>query len=146
METIEIKPNHAAIVDGVCLMMVADGELHPKEVAFLQAVFANMLKVSDDVVTALIDNSLSRLETADTERFIAHIVERLVDREDREGLMIALQLASLADGFGHEYELVLLETFVERFGMSEEEVRDVVHKAQALYSVVAETMGGGVVN
>ena len=133
MEIIEIKPPHAAIVDGICMMTVIDGVLDPDELDFLSSMISSMLAVPQDVTEALIQNSLGRLKSVDDETYVEHIIERLPLPDHQHTMLVALQLASLSDGVLKRVELALLDDFVQRFGMNDEAIAAAKQEATTLY-------------
>lgn len=139
MEPMDLDPVHAAIVDGVCLMIAADGIIEDAELEFFYGMLCSLLGVEVDVSAALIANSLARLSGSNVQSFLDAIIERLRnDDEAQEYLMVALQLAAMADGHGHESEVVVLDAFAERFQMSDEEVADVASQAEMLYNQIQQ--------
>lgn len=140
MEVITLLPAHAAIVDAVCLMTVIDGVLEQEEIAFLEAMITTMLSVDLDIAQALIQNSLARLGDEDTEPFVEEIVARLTEPADRHACMVALQLASLADGIGAEIEVAMLDDFSQRLALSKEEIHEAIGAARQLHATVGRAL------
>lgn len=122
IESYELPPERAAIIDGVCLMMLIDGKVEPGEVEFLVSMISALVEVDEDLAEALIHNSFSRAQELAPEVFVEEVATRLPEREMQMHLMTALQLASLADGEGEENEWALLDIFAQRFGLDEQEI------------------------
>lgn len=139
MERIEVDPAHAAIVDGVCLMLVVDGVFDPEEADFLEGMICALLKVELDVARALVGNSLGRIQGAHTASFVDQVVARLHTPEQRNYLMIALQIAAMADGKGTEPELKLLQVFAQRFNLSPAQIQEVTAEARVVFRKLVET-------
>lgn len=141
MEVITLQPAHAAIVDAVCLMTVVDGVLDPEEIAFLENMVMTMLSVDIDVAQALLQNSLDRLGNEDTEGFIQAIVDRLTEPVHRHACMVALQIASLADGVGADIELHMLDDFATRLELTDAEIEAAIAAARQLLATIEAAMG-----
>lgn len=134
MALVEVADELIAIVDGVCLMVVADGILERQEVEFLNDVVAAFLELEHDTAQALVTSSMTRLEDADPTDFLDEIVRRVENTNRRQQLMIALQLAAMADGVRVEEEASLLDTFSARLALTHDEIISSIHAAQLLLS------------
>lgn len=134
MAVVEVADELIAIVDGVCLMVVADGILERQEVDFLNEVVAAFLELERDTARALVTSSMARLEDADPTDFLDEIVRRVENTNRRQQLMIALQLAAMADGVRVEEEASLLDTFSARLALTHDEIISSIHAAQLLLS------------
>ncbi|MEO1271545.1 MAG: TerB family tellurite resistance protein [Myxococcota bacterium] len=132
MNAVEINPIHAAIVDGACLMTVIDGVLDPEEYAFLKSMIMAMLAVGDAEASALVEDSLARLQNADTQAFLNDVVARLPDEEHQHALLVALHLACVTDGEVHRTEVALLDTIIHRLDLSPEAVSAAEQQARDL--------------
>lgn len=138
MERIEVSPGHAAIVDGVCLMLVVDGVFDPEEADFLEGMIRALLKVELDVARALVSNSLGRIQGCEVGAFVDQVVARLGSREEKHYLMVALQIAAMADGKGTAPELQLLEAFAAKLGLTPAEIQEVTQEARVVFRKLVE--------
>lgn len=136
MESIDLSPAHAAIVDTVCLMTVIDGELAAEEYDFVIAVFMTMFSLAEDVSKALVENSLGRLrqEDVDLDGYLDDALERLDDPGQYHSLLVALFLTSMADGVVHGAELNLVDVIAERLDLPDDDVELAESAATKLYS------------
>ncbi|MEM1347527.1 MAG: TerB family tellurite resistance protein [Myxococcota bacterium] len=135
MESIDLSPAHAAIVDTVCMMTVIDGELAAAEYEFVIAVFRTMFELDEDVSKALVENSLGRLRQVDLDldSYLDGALDRLGDPEYHHSLLVALFLTSMADGIVHGAELNLVDVIAERLDLTDAEVELAESAAATLY-------------
>ncbi len=136
IETHELAPDRAAIIDGVCLMMLIDGKVEPEEVDFLVSMIQTLVEVDAEPAEALVQNSFARVQELAPEVYVEDVAVRLPERSMQLHLMTALQLASLSDGSGEENEWALLDIFAQRFGLEEDEIEQAIEQAREILAAV----------
>ncbi len=133
IETIEVDPIHAAIVEAACLAMMIDGEVHERELEHLHHFIAALLEVEEDVADLMLANAMQQVQAAHIDDFLDALPARVPEIEDQERLLFAVMITEYVDGVLTLEEEGLVYAMANRFGLEDDHLDEITLQARQTF-------------
>lgn len=125
----ELSDAHQALVDAICLSILADGEVSREGEEVAVNVVTELTEMDSDDASGLVRNSFKRIK-ADPDDVLHTVADKLTTQEEIVGVFFAAAWVQYLDGEISTEEDSFLYTLADVLGLDEEEVEDILAEVE----------------
>ncbi len=121
----ELNDSHKALVDAVCLSILADGKITKEEEEVAINFLAEMTELETKDAAKLVRSAFERI-SRDSDEVLQAIPDKLSTAEEIEGVFFAAAWVQYMDGEISTEEDSFLYTLADVLGLDDEEVEEIL--------------------